>query len=223
MRRPFESVREQLLRAGVAPRHARRYVIELGEHLADLTARERAAGHDAVTAATSARAALGTDAELARAMIEKPGFRSLATRAPWATFGILPVLFIVLLVAAPSMLLMKVLAPYSESLSAMPAGISALSATIMFVGNYLPGPLAAAACILVAVRQRSESVWVWVGLVLIAAFHGLFGLHGGGDRPFAAVHFSLVEIGLRAILLLALASAAYHMTRSRVMMSGVIG
>jgi hypothetical protein len=31
---PFESVREQLMRAGIAPHHAKRYVIELREHLA---------------------------------------------------------------------------------------------------------------------------------------------------------------------------------------------
>lgn len=39
---PFEAVRERLLRAGVTPRYANRYVTELREHLADLTERERA-------------------------------------------------------------------------------------------------------------------------------------------------------------------------------------
>jgi hypothetical protein len=39
MHQPFESVRELLLRAGIAPRHARRYVTELREHLADLATR----------------------------------------------------------------------------------------------------------------------------------------------------------------------------------------
>jgi hypothetical protein len=39
---PFETVREQLLRARVTPRYANRYVTELREHLADLIERERA-------------------------------------------------------------------------------------------------------------------------------------------------------------------------------------
>ena len=56
MSQQFEHVREQLLRAGISPRHVRRYVIELREHLADLSARERDAGHDTPTATERARA-----------------------------------------------------------------------------------------------------------------------------------------------------------------------
>jgi hypothetical protein len=40
----FNTIRENLLRGGVAPRHVRRYLAELDDHLADLTARETDAG-----------------------------------------------------------------------------------------------------------------------------------------------------------------------------------
>jgi hypothetical protein len=40
----FDELRERLLRAGVAPRHVRRYLRELSEHLADLRAEEERAG-----------------------------------------------------------------------------------------------------------------------------------------------------------------------------------
>ena len=44
MARLFDELVERLLRAGVAPRHVRRYLRELGDHLADLRAEEEHAG-----------------------------------------------------------------------------------------------------------------------------------------------------------------------------------
>lgn len=43
---PFDAVAETLLKGGIAPRHVRRYVSELSEHLEDLTAEQRAALFD---------------------------------------------------------------------------------------------------------------------------------------------------------------------------------
>src|ERR1700740_1459704 len=42
MVKPFSDLRERLLKSGVAPRHVRRYLGELSEHLADLQAEEMA-------------------------------------------------------------------------------------------------------------------------------------------------------------------------------------
>ena len=86
----FEALREVLLKGGIAPRHVRRYLAELSEHLDDLTAQQREAGYDAQDAAIRARARLGSDTELAHAMLEQKQFRSLAARIPWAVFGLLP-------------------------------------------------------------------------------------------------------------------------------------
>jgi hypothetical protein len=58
---PFDAVAETLLKGGIAPRHVRRYVRELAEHLDDLTAQQRAAGYDREGAASRARARLGDD------------------------------------------------------------------------------------------------------------------------------------------------------------------
>ncbi len=49
-------LRERLLRAGISPGHASRYVTELREHLADLVAQERTSGLDARQAEANARA-----------------------------------------------------------------------------------------------------------------------------------------------------------------------
>src|ERR1700744_4848181 len=86
----FAGLEDRLLRGGIAPRHVRRYLRELSEHLADLTAAERAAGHDAADAALRARAALGPDGELADAMLKQRDFRSLSARFPWLVFIVMP-------------------------------------------------------------------------------------------------------------------------------------
>src|SRR5208283_4907354 len=91
MRKPFHELRERLLRAGVAPRHVRRYLTELGDHLADLTAEEERAGRSRADAESAALVRLGGMDALARAMIEQRHFRSWCVRAPWAMFGLAPI------------------------------------------------------------------------------------------------------------------------------------
>jgi hypothetical protein len=91
----FLNVRESLLRAGIAPRHVNRYVMELRDHLADLVAREHSAGLDLPAAASKARMILGTDTQLVQAMLDRDAPLSLAAKAPWAVFGILPLLALV--------------------------------------------------------------------------------------------------------------------------------
>ena len=43
---PFEALRERPLAAGIAPRHVRRYLAELNDHLDDLIQVQRDAGYD---------------------------------------------------------------------------------------------------------------------------------------------------------------------------------
>ncbi len=89
---PFESLAERLLRAGVAPRHVRRYLRELSEHQEDLLRAELAKGSDAIAAREAARARLGTEESLAQSMLERPELRSTAARFPALVFGFGPVL-----------------------------------------------------------------------------------------------------------------------------------
>jgi hypothetical protein len=227
---PFESVREQLLRAGIAPRHAARYVVELREHLIDLTARERSTGLDAKTAGERARAMLGTDAQLAQTMIDKTP-RSLASRAPWATFALLPVVALIAIMAATGIAMFQLLSPAH---AAWPGGVpntyTGLIAVVSFLSRYLVGPSLAAGCVALALRQRLSSTWIWIGLALIALFSGLLGFrmsiypNGGtafgmvtvvlvNGRPDAAATLTLVAV--RAAMLFALAAIAYRMLQTR--------
>lgn len=91
MQKPFVDLRERLLRAGVAPRHVRRYVKELTEHLADVIAEERRLGRNQSDAESAAFARLGGTDDLAKAMLDQPQLRSWSARAPWATLGLAPV------------------------------------------------------------------------------------------------------------------------------------
>jgi hypothetical protein len=88
MRKRFCELEERLLRAGVSPRHVRRYVEELTDHLADLRAAEEREGKNGVEAEAAAAARLGPEEELAAAMLGRRELRSWSTRAPWAVFGL---------------------------------------------------------------------------------------------------------------------------------------
>jgi len=90
--KPLNELREHLLRAGVAPRHVRRYLAELADHLADLHSEEERAGRSEVDAQSAALARLGSMDDLAKAMIEQRQFQTWSSRAPWAIFGLAPLL-----------------------------------------------------------------------------------------------------------------------------------
>ena len=220
----FEKVREQLLLAGIAPRHVGRYVTELREHLADLVARERASGLEAREAEARARIILGSDAQLTQAMLDRSPPRSWAVKAPWAVFGILPVVAIIAAAAAVAMTMMNLLWPVSDLLPAqMPAAYQALIMTATILTSYVVGPALAAGAIAIALRQRLASSWVWIGLALIALFSGFFVFHapsGPGDMyratglVMADGHISVAAtlglLALRATVLFALSALAYR-------------
>ena len=232
---PLENVRDQLLRAGVPPRFAGRYVIELREHLADLTERERKAGLDATAASERARELLGTDAQLTQAMIETAP-RALAARAPWAVFALLPFMTLLTLICAIIATMFRLLEPVQ---SAWPGGVPNTYVWAItgasFVTRYLLGPAIATACIVVSLRQRRSSQWVWIGVGLVAVTSSLFGFNMNVRPPFGADpggaafsvvravfvdgHFSVAATlslaAMRATLLFTIAAFAYRYVRNK--------
>ena len=171
----FEALRERLLREGVAPRHVRRYLVELREHLADLTARERVSGHDARDAAIRARAALGDDQTLSRAMLERPGSRSLSARAPWAVFGVLPVLVVLASAFLAMMSPIAITKIYSFFVTPRPflpapGWFHAFAYLVTDFTNYGLGLLIAIPFVIIALRQRMGWAWPVAGISLIAIF-----------------------------------------------------
>jgi hypothetical protein len=236
MQPSFDSLRERLLRAGIAPRRVRRYLAELREHLADLTERERASGLEPRQASERAVSLLGGDAELAQAMIDRGCGRSLAARAPWAVFVMSPLFLLVAAIALNSILMFRLLWPMQGlTPEEMPESYRALIDLAGVATNYLLGAVLSAGCIVVALRQRLNSGWVWLGLGLIAVFTGLFGFHihefpaAAGHKAAAAYSVanvvyrddqvslaaSLTVAALRAVVLFSAAGAVYRMVRLR--------
>ena len=96
--RDFDDLGEQLLRTGIAPRHVRRYLAELRHHYDDLIAEEGAHGITGPAADEAASARLGSNDELAAALLAQPELRSMTARYPWLIFTLLPPLSLLFLV-----------------------------------------------------------------------------------------------------------------------------
>jgi len=168
---PLTELRERLLRAGVAPRHVRRYLTELADHLADLKANEERIGRSRAEAESAALVRLGRMDDLANAMIEQHQFQSWCARAPWAMFGLVPVV-----VLAGSYLLACLIlwSGWSIFLPGTDTPFVRLQGPAIFyfgVGKliYFGAPIFTGWGIgVIAARQRFYAAWPTAGLVLIA-------------------------------------------------------
>ena len=200
----FENLREILLASGIAPRHVRRYLAELSEHLDDLTRQQCEAGYNVEDAALRARARLGSDTELAGAMLQQKQFRSLAARAPWAMFLLLPP---VAGIAAAFALIAPLVLTADLAHMTSPHGIYAplwfrqLAMAVSMLGNLALAPSLAAAFVLLATRQRMTWVWPLLAVVLLASLDIHFAAHfpppghRGGDIGIGAAKWWLAHPG----------------------------
>jgi hypothetical protein len=184
MSAPFDSLEDRLLRGGIAPRHVKRYLRELGDHLSDIAAAQAAAGHDAPTAAARARAALGSDDELAAAMLKQHDFRSLCARVPWLAFGVLPGVALTLAVLW-HMLVLVVLKEFSA-----PTLFPTLEGMVLFTGNFILLPAIVLLFVFIARRQRSSLAWpiLSAAIILILSPHWDNQPVAGFPPGFSALH-----------------------------------
>jgi hypothetical protein len=176
-RPPFPELRERLLRAGIAPRHVRRYLSELSDHLADLTAEEQRLGLSPSAARTAALHRLGTTDTLAEAMLAQPRLQSLSARAPWAVFTLSPLLLLAALWLL-SLCLLRLGWHLFMPQASTPFGNAYGPHTLFDPRNiyfqldralYLGAPILAGWCMtLTAARQRLKALWPIVSLALLA-------------------------------------------------------
>jgi hypothetical protein len=184
MRKPFHELRERLLRAGVAPRHVRRYLSELRDHLADLTAEEERAGRSRAEAESAALVRLGGMDDLAKAMIEQRQVQFWCVRAPWAMFGLAPILC---LAGAYFVACFILWSGWKMFLPGTDTPFVRLDGPAIFyfgVGRllYYTAPILVGWGIgLVAARQRLNAVWPTFGLVLLALIGATAQVHA--SRP----------------------------------------
>lgn len=167
----FEALREILLKGGVAPRHVRRYLAELTEHLDDLTEKQRAQGYEGEDAGLRARALLGDDRELAAAMLEQKSLRGITARAPWLVFGFLPPaagIAAAFALIAPLALIANILHMVAKGGILAPQWFQGTAFVVTGIGNLALGPALAAGFAVLAWRQRTSVLWAMLALVLIA-------------------------------------------------------
>ena len=223
----FEELRERLLRAGIAPRHVRRYISELRDHFADLVREEMKAGATQDGAAQAAHARIGSDNDLSAVMLARPELRSVTARFPWAVFGIAPVpMLVITIVAAVLMegLFLYLAGLWGETLPATPPDwVKFLVFQWNLLVTYVAAPMIAALLCVLGVRQRMSTQWIMFGAALVCivgAFHLVDATWGdlGVGRPEISVTLALAppfpqwlinEGLLRAAINLALVSVSY--------------
>jgi len=175
MQKRFVELRERLLRAGVAPRHVRRYLDELMDHVADLREEEVCAGKTAIDAEKAAVERLGPVDQLARAMTARPELRAWSARAPWAVFSVGPVALLGGLYLVACILLWTGWQIFLPGAKTPFVPIHGVAVIYFGVGRmlYWGGPvLVGWALGLVAARQRSSVAWLAAGLALLAFIGG---------------------------------------------------
>ena len=176
----FERLCERLLKSGIAPRHVRRYVRELGDHFDDLVREEKEVGASRELAETRALSRLGHNDLLAEAMLSRPELRSLTARFPWAVFGLGPVALLALGFAAAlaaEIGIIELATAYGSAIGLKPGPDAARWFTrVLLVWNTFAvyfAPLGFAALLyLVGSRQRMRPAWIVTGVALACILGG---------------------------------------------------
>lgn len=232
MRRRFEALTEGLLRAGVAPRHVRRYVTELDEHLTDLIAEVRTSSLEPAAAIQRAETLLGGDEELVQAMLERAPRRSLTASAPWAVFALSPTLLFVFAIVAIDSAMIRLLSPLPVvAPDQIPVGYRLLIDFASLLVNDLVGAVLVVTCVVLALRQRSKSVWLWTGLGMIALARSALGFHVNASGNAGAMTYSAIDLvftrghpnlaatlvlaGVRSAVFFGVAALAYLVLRKK--------
>jgi hypothetical protein len=186
---PFESLREALLRMGVAPRHARRAVLELDSHFHRLVGEGLARGDGEEAARIAARELLGADEVLISRFADMPELRAWSSRWPAVWFTLVPLIsFIALFVATMAVLCLigEQMSPYLHHVHVSARASSRIDwvANIFFLWVF-PLSIATAFAIL-AYRRRVALHWPVAGIAILCCLTALINVTvvlTGGATP----------------------------------------
>lgn len=172
MSRAFEGLREQLLRGGVGPVRADRYVAELRDHLDDLVAEEREAGRSPADARAQALQRMGDTDALAAAMIARPELRSWPAKAPFLAYVVTPMALLALAIGAWLVTLVSGinwLRDRTGDRLDLAYWLGPWADGLAWFSNTMLALLLGWALAATALRQRAPAAWPVAGLVLLAA------------------------------------------------------
>lgn len=193
---PFETITEALLKGGIAPRHVRRYIAELSDHLEDGIAQQKAAGFGEDDARIRARALLGDDRELTAAMLEQTRFKSWPARLPWLVFVVAPffVLTVCLLALLVPIFAIGDGAQHIHNATGLaPDFLRQLSWVLLTGLNLLALPALALGLGALAHRQRLNPLWPTLGIMVLLPLFLHVGMAFGDPaiRKSGSLHVTL--------------------------------
>ncbi|HTV21988.1 MAG TPA: hypothetical protein VMG12_25035 [Polyangiaceae bacterium] len=191
----LDSLRERLLIAGVAPRHVRRYLRELAEHLDDARRAELERGVDRAAAERAAWQRLGSEESLVESMLAQPELRSTSARFPALVYGLGPVLAWLALAAVTLLGLVVVfrLLPESVLEQKKPAGLLAIASGIGTLYVRALPVLVSLLAFRAAAQRRSRAHWPLAGAALVALLAGTLSFEALGATSLG-VNSSLLPL-----------------------------
>jgi len=219
----FGSLAERLLRAGIAPAHARRLVAELETHYASLVEEELARGEPLLAARIAARTRLGSDEDIVSQARKQPSLRSWGARWPLAVCALAPALgslasaaFLVAALATA----FQLKGPHGDP------GLWARNGTMLLGWSMMYGlPLVWAGMLVrYSVTRRLGWRWPVTGLFLTAASGALTnfsitwpgpGVRGALSAGVGWSSESGASLGIRCLVTVALGVAFYRLMRDR--------
>lgn len=220
----FASVGEQLLSAGVAPRHARRAVFELAGHFDDLVAELQDKGLERAEAEAEAAARLNPDA-LVAAAIARPELHSWVRRWPLASCTVFPLAMYMAFVVGSISLIVGGVTVLDQSFGVKLAGSRELQQFAAFCLNGVRCAVpvfAAGTFCSVMLARRAPIAWTLIGAALVSMLGAT--LNAGvllplNDRPGLQAGFgfstkALAEPLFRAGLTLAIVLPIYFWRRA---------
>ena len=177
--RDFDSLKERLLRGGVAPKHVRRTIAELRDHQTDLFAEALSRGRSLEEAGLEASIRLGNEDALAAEIIARPELRSWAHRWPWVTYCLTPTALFVLAFAGLFLLLGfsgTVHADYDTFAKrwGSPSSPRSLVSWIRLFYMFGLPLLLALSCCFVAGQRRAALRWPVLGVIILSIIGGAF-------------------------------------------------
>jgi hypothetical protein len=183
----FELLCERLLRAGISPRHVRRYVRELRDHYDDAIQEELGKGAGRAAAEESAAKRLGEADHLVESALARPELLSWSRRWPWAVYIVAPLLFYPAAFVA-TILVMVGLTPDGEL--PYPASLLEVLKAIRLLGLYVVPVITASAFAMLARRRGVSRGWAWTSIALITFVGALPNLDVYPDAVGAGIGFA---------------------------------
>ncbi|TWG96304.1 hypothetical protein L598_002700000340 [Mesorhizobium sp. J18] len=169
MRDLFGALEERLLRSGVRPSSVRRYLLELHDHVEDVTEELRLSGLPEHDARRRAIVRLGDIEALAQPMEKDRRFHSWAGRAPWAVYLLAPLAGC----AAVTALIISVLISQTGA-EPVPSWFEHAGITAEYLVGGGLSALSAWLITIIAFRQRSNWIWPAAGLGLSIVWGAVF-------------------------------------------------